>query len=158
MMRTISRPRLRRAVIGAIALLFTVTLASAALVAQDPPKKPDPPKPAAIAGKWAMTLDMSIGQATPALVFKQDGEKLTGTYTGRYGTFEFKGTIKERALQFSFQMDTDGGTTTMTFEGTVAVDGQSMKGTGTIEGLGDATWTAKRQKDGTPLRASSLHQ
>jgi hypothetical protein len=126
---------------------FLLVTAAAALVAQEPPKKPDPPKSLNIAGKWAMTLDMSIGQATPALVFKQDGEKLTGTYTGRYGTFEFKGTLKERALQFSFQMDTDGGTTTMTFEGEVAADGQTMKGTGTIEGLGDATWSAKRQKD-----------
>ena len=128
-------------------LCLVLVGASAALVAQEPPKKPDPPKTLNIAGKWTMTLDMSIGQATPALVFKQDGEKITGTYTGRYGTFEFKGTLKERALQFSFQMDTDGGTTTMSFEGEVAADAQTMKGSGTIEGLGDATWTAKRQKD-----------
>jgi hypothetical protein len=130
-----------------ILLGLVLVIASAALVAQEPPKKVDPPKPVAIAGKWAMTLDMSIGQATPALVFKQDGEKITGTYTGRYGTYEFKGTLKERALQFSFQMDTDGGTTTMAFTGVVAADGQTMKGDGTIEGLGDATWTARRQKD-----------
>lgn len=131
----------------AFTALVVLALASAALVAQEPPKKTDPPKPLAIAGKWTMTLDMSIGQATPALVFKQDGEKVTGTYTGRYGTFEFKGTLKERALTFSFQMDTDGGTTTMSFEGTVTADAQTMKGTGTIEGLGDATWTAKREKN-----------
>ena len=127
-------------------LSLVLVAASVALVAQEPPKKADPPKPLTIAGKWAMTMDMSIGQATPALVFKQDGEKITGTYTGRYGTFEFKGTLKERALTFSFQMDTDGGATTMAFEGTVAADGLTMKGTGTIEGLGDATWTAKRDK------------
>jgi hypothetical protein len=137
---------LRSAVIGAIALAFTITLTSAALVAQEPPKKADPPKALNIAGKWSMALDMSIGQATPALVFKQDGETLTGTYTGRYGTFEFKGTLKERALNFSFQMDTDGGTTTMTFAGEVSPDAQAMKGTGSIEGLGDVTWTAKRDK------------
>jgi hypothetical protein len=125
---------------------LVLAAASVALVAQEPPKKVDPPKPASIAGKWTMTLDMSMGQATPALVFKQDGEKVTGTYTGRYGTWEFKGTLKERALQFSFQMDTDGGTTTMAFTGVVAPDGQTMKGDATIEGLGDATWAARREK------------
>ena len=30
---------------------------------------------------------MEIGNATPALVLKQAGEKLTGTYTGRYGEY-----------------------------------------------------------------------
>ena len=127
-------------------LALILVAASAAVFAQEPPKKAEPPKPLSIAGKWTMTLDLSIGQATPALVFKQDGEKITGTYTGRYGTFEFKGTLKDRVLNFSFQMDTDGGTTTMAFAGEVAADAQSMKGTGTIEGLGDATWTAKRDK------------
>jgi hypothetical protein len=135
-----------RTSVRTLAMLLAGVLATVTLAAQEPPKKPEPPKPANIAGKWTMTLDMSMGQATPALVFKQDGEKVTGTYTGRYGTFEFKGTLKERTLNFSFSMDTDGGTTTMTFEGTVAADDQTMKGWGTIEGLGDATWSAKRDK------------
>jgi hypothetical protein len=123
-----------------------ILLMAVSIAAQEPPKKPDPPKPLDIAGKWAMTLQMEIGTANPALVFKQDGEKLTGTYTGRYGTFEFKGTLKAREIQFSFQMDTDGGQTTMSFFGEVAADAQTMKGTGTIEGLGDVTWSAKRDK------------
>ena len=129
-----------------VAIACTVALAAITLAAQEP-KKPEPPKPLDIAGKWAMTLQMEIGTATPALVFKQDGEKLTGTYTGRYGTFEFKGTLKAREIQFSFRMDTDGGPTTMSFAGEVAADAQTMKGTGTIEGMGDVTWSAKRDRN-----------
>ena len=130
-----------------VALVSALALAAITLVAQEPPKKPDPPKPLDIAGKWAMTLQMEIGTATPALVFKQEGEKLSGTYTGRYGTFAFKGTLKAREIQFSFQMDTDGGQTTMSFSGEVAADAQTMRGTGTIEGMGDVTWSAKRDRN-----------
>ena len=54
--------------------------------------------------------------------------------------------MKAREIEFSFQMDTDGGQTTMSFIGEVAADAQTMKGTGTIEGLGDVTWSAKRDK------------
>jgi len=115
--------------------------------AQQAPKPADPPKPIDITGKWVMTLNMEMGQATPALVFKQDGEKITGTYTGRYGTYELKGTLKVRALQFGFQMNADGQSVSMSFTGEVAADGESIvKGTGTLEGLGDVTWTAKRDK------------
>jgi hypothetical protein len=34
----------------------------------------------------------------------------------------------------------------MNFSGEVAADAQTMKGQATIEGLGDATWSAKRDK------------
>lgn len=99
-----------------------------------------------VTGKWTFDVQTGQGGGQPTVTFKQDGEKLTGTYTGRYGTFPFKGTLKAREIEFSFQMDTDGGQTTMSFIGEVAADAQMMKGTGTIEGLGDVTWSAKRDK------------
>ena len=34
----------------------------------------------------------------------------------------------------------------MSFRGEVAADAESMKGQATIEGLGDATWSARRDK------------
>ncbi len=98
-----------------------------------------------VTGKWAMTLEMSMGTATPSLDLKQDGTKITGTYTGRYGTFDLQGTLKDRAIQFSFNMSAEGETVTMTFAGEVAEDGQTMKGTATLGEMGDATWSAKKQ-------------
>ena len=47
---------------------------------QAPPEKKSVPS---VAGKWIVTLEMSMGTATPALDLKQDGTKITGTYTGR---------------------------------------------------------------------------
>jgi hypothetical protein len=132
-------------------LVFAVLLAvvgTASGAAQSPPSQEKPaPKPVAIAGKWAMTLEISgMGPASTSLDLKQDGEKITGAYTGRYGTFPLQGTLKARALTFAFTMNADGTEVTMSFAGEVAEDAQSMKGTATIAGLGDATWTAVRAK------------
>jgi hypothetical protein len=123
---------------------IAVVMTAIALSAQTP--SPAPPKPVSVAGKWNMTLELSIGTATPTLDLKQDGEKITGTYTGRYGTSQLQGTLKGRVLEFAFQIDADGQAATMSFRGEVAADAESISGQATIEGLGDATWTARRQK------------
>ncbi len=119
------------------------------LVVAAPSRQPQqkPEKAAvSVAGKWTMTLEMSMGTATPALDLKQDGTKITGTYTGRYGTFSLEGTLKDRTIQFSFQMSAQGEAQTLSFTGEVADDAQSMKGTAVLGEMGDATWSAKRER------------
>jgi hypothetical protein len=140
-------------------LALTVLLACAIAVAaapaapqagqnppQAPPKAP-PPKAVSVTGKWAMTLEMSLGTGTPTLNLTQDGEKIAGTYTGNYGTFDLTGTLKDRAIHFGFTMSAMGTDVYLDFAGEVAADGQTMKGSANLgEELGDATWTAKRVK------------
>lgn len=99
-----------------------------------------------VAGKWSMTLEMSMGTGTPVLDLKQDGEKISGTYTGRYGTFPLEGKLKEQAIEFWFTMNAEGQSVSMSFTGEVAADGQTMKGQATLGELGDATWSAKKEK------------
>ena len=97
-----------------------------------------------VTGKWTMTLEMSMGTATPALDLKQDGETISGTYTGRYGTYELHGTLKDRAIRFSFVMGSADQSVTMSFTGEVAADGQTMKGSADLGEMGEAAWSAKR--------------
>lgn len=106
--------------------------------------KPDKTSAPNVTGKWTMTLEMSMGTPTTALDLQQDGEQITGTYTGRYGAFSLQGTLKGLAIQFSFTMGADSPQV-MSFVGEVAADGQSMKGTASLGEMGDATWIAKRQ-------------
>ncbi len=134
----------------AVAVMATpamVSLTTARLVAQEqkPEQKPAP-KPVDVTGKWVLSLALPIGNATPGLVLKQDGEKLTGTYVGRYGEFALAGTRKGAAINFAFEMTAEGQTVPVTFTGEVAPDGQSMKGTGEMGGMGEMTWTATRDK------------
>ncbi len=133
-----------------LVVLFALAMAGAvgaAVSHQDKPGQAKPQKPSEpnVAGKWAMSLEMSQGTATPALDLKQDGTKITGTYSGRYGTFPLEGIIKGRTIQFSFAMGTEGQPQTMSFAGEVSADAQAMKGTASLGEMGEATWTAKRQ-------------
>ena len=109
-------------------------------------QKPDPKATPNIAGKWLMTLELSMGTGTPTLELKQEADKITGTYTGRYGTFPLEGHLKGRALEFAVQMSAEGQSLTLNFAGEVAADGQTMKGAAAMGEIGDATWTAKREK------------
>ena len=103
-------------------------------------------KPLDVTGTWAMALDMSVGPSEPLLELKQEGGKITGTYTGRYGSFALAGTIKARKLAFTFTMGSAAEPVEMAFTGEVSADGESMKGAATLGTMGDAIWTAKREK------------
>lgn len=101
-----------------------------------------------VAGKWNMALELpNMGTARPTLDLKQDGAKITGTYTGSYGTFQLEGLLKERIIEFGFSLNADGTMVQMSFRGEIAADGNSMvKGTGAIEGMGEIVWSAARAK------------
>ena len=132
---------MRRARVSALALAIGVVAGAMALAAQTPGK------PASVAGKWTVSLETESFTTTSPLEFKQDGEKLTGTYTSsRYGATPLQGTIKDRAIEFAFKLNVEGTDVPMAFKGEVAADGLSMKGRASIAEMGDATWTAKKEK------------
>ncbi len=100
-----------------------------------------------LTGKWAMALNMAMGVSSPLLTLKQAGEKITGTYQGRYGTFPLEGTLKGRSIEFWLTMTVESEKVEMSFTGEVAADGQSMHGAADLGQAGDATWTATREKE-----------
>jgi len=99
-------------------------------------------EPANVAGKWNAALQLESITGHPVLTFKQDGEKLTGTYEGHYGAFDLKGTVKDKKIEFTVKMLAEGSQTEGYFAGTV--EGDSIKGTVEFEGAGEGTWTAER--------------
>ena len=101
-------------------------------------------EPAKVAGVWNVALELETIKGHPVLTLKQDGEKITGTYEGRYGPSALEGTIKEKAIEFSVTFVAEGMQTTGAFAGTV--DGDTMSGTVDFEGAGDGTWSAARAK------------
>ena len=96
-----------------------------------------------VTGKWAFNVETSAGAGTPTFTFKQDGEKLTGHYTGTFGEADLTGTVKGADITFSFTVDAQGNSLKETYTGTV--DKDTMKGKLVIEGLGEGTFTAKKQ-------------
>lgn len=101
-------------------------------------------EPAKVAGTWNASLELESITGHPVLTFKQDGEKLTGTYAGRYGESALEGTIKDNKIQFAVTFVAEGMQTQGVFSGTV--DGDNMSGDVAFDGAGEGTWTAARVK------------
>jgi uncharacterized protein with FMN-binding domain len=98
--------------------------------------------PANVAGQWNLTVESPNGTANPSVVFKQDGETLSGTYTGRFGKSSVKGTIKGTEIKFSTTISPQGQDLEITYSGTV--DGDNMKGKVSFGAMGDGAFSGKK--------------
>lgn len=115
------------------ALIALILLVSAHLAAQA----------TNVTGEWAFNVTTDQGGGTPAITFKQDGEKLTGQYQGQLGAAELTGTVKGNAIHFTFTLDVQGQQAPVTYDGTVEKD--TMKGKMDIAGMVTGTFTATRK-------------
>ena len=96
-----------------------------------------------ITGEWAFTVQTDQGGGTPSITFKQDGEKLTGKYTGQLGAADLTGTIKGNDVKFTFTIDVQGQQAPVSYAGTV--EKNTMKGTLDIGGMATGTFTATKK-------------
>jgi hypothetical protein len=97
-----------------------------------------------VTGKWTFNVETSAGAGTPNITLKQEGEKLTGHYSGQLGEADLTGSVKGQDFTFVFTVDLQGNELKCTYKGS-AENKDSLKGTLNIAGLGDGTFTAKRQ-------------
>ena len=123
-------------IVPRVAAILCCSIALSAAIALEPAK---------VAGKWNGRLQLESISGSPVLTFKQDGEKLSGTYQGYYGATPLEGTIKEKEIAFAVTFNIEGTKTQGIFTGTV--DGDSMGGRVEFEGAGSGTWSAVRAKE-----------
>jgi hypothetical protein len=98
-----------------------------------------------VTGKWLFQVETSAGSGTPTVTLKQDDEKLTGHYSStNLGEAELNGTVKANTIQFSFVANVQDMQIDVAYSGTVESN-DAMKGTVTLGGVGQGTFTAKRQ-------------
>jgi hypothetical protein len=124
---------MKTALVAALALFVAIL----PLRAQD--------KPADVAGAWGITLEVGGNTAgTPSVTLKQDGEKITGTYSSQVlGERELTGTVKGNAITWEIAAEFDGNKIKVVYSGTVEKD--MMKGKVTLGDLGEGTFTAKKK-------------
>lgn len=96
-----------------------------------------------VTGTWAMAVETAAGSGTPTMVLKQEGEKLTGQYTGQLGEAPVTGTVKGSAVEMGFDITVQGTSIHVSYAGTV--DGTAMKGTVKLGDFGEGTFTGKKQ-------------
>lgn len=94
-----------------------------------------------ISGTWSAAVVLDAGQGTATFVFKQSGNKLTGTYSGTLGKADVTGTVDGNKVQWSFE-NADAGK--VGYSGSIEGD---KKITGSVEygQLGKGTFTAEKQ-------------
>lgn len=98
-----------------------------------------------VTGKWIFTVETSAGGGMPIVTLKQEGEKLTGHYSSaQLGEADLTGSVKGAAITFAFGTDVQGTHLDVTYSGTIDSK-DSMKGKVNLGGLGEGTFTAKRQ-------------
>ncbi len=96
-----------------------------------------------ISGTWDVTIEIQGNRGTPTFVLKQDGEKLTGTYSGMLGNAPITGTVQGDKVEWSFDVKSDQVSGKITYRGTVT--GSKMSGKATFGDLGEGTWEATRK-------------
>ena len=112
--------------------LFAVLVAGAAVLtspvlAQD------------VSGTWRAVVQLTAGSGEPTFVFAQEGDQITGAYTGTFGGTELTGTVTGETIEFSFELPMAG---TATYTGTIS--GDTMEGTCDYGPVGGGTWEAER--------------
>lgn len=133
--------------VGLVGLVGLVTPVAAVGPLTTPTSATLPTQPTArtaqtdLTGKWRMSLDMEMGRATPLLDLKQNESKLSGTYTGRYGSSPLSGDVDGRSVTFAVAMET----TTLHFRGEFKEDG-TLAGTADFGEMGAVKWTAAREQ------------
>lgn len=97
-----------------------------------------------VSGKWRFQVETNQGTGTPEFDLKQEGERLTGTYTGLFGTQPITGEVKGNQLSITIEGDYNGQTIVSTYKGKIT-GFNSMEGIVNFNEQIEATWTAKKR-------------
>jgi hypothetical protein len=103
-------------------------------------------------GTWKWSVDFGGNSIDFSLTLKQDGEKLTGTFSGGFDDSKTEitdGKVKDGVLSFKLDRKFNDQTISSTYTG--KVDGDAIKGSSETK-FGDQDpmkrdWTPKRVKD-----------
>jgi hypothetical protein len=95
-----------------------------------------------LSGTWNVKVDLGVGSpSNPTFVLKQDGEKLTGTYSGALGKVPVKGTVKGSEVIIDFE----ASGAAIHYKGKVDKDGKKIEGTADYGGQASGTFTAMKK-------------
>ncbi len=90
-------------------------------------------------GTWNLSVITPRGPGSPDFILKQEGNKLTGDYSGRFGQASVTGAVKGRNFEMKFTL---GGMTTV-YKG--KVDGKKMSGDVDFAGQETGTFTGEKK-------------
>lgn len=93
-----------------------------------------------VTGTWNAKVDLGSQGGSPTFVFKQDGEKLTGTYSGALGDSQLTGTVKASTISFDFEVQG----AKVHYEGKINSEATQIEGKCDYGGIASGTFVAKK--------------
>jgi hypothetical protein len=93
-----------------------------------------------ISGTWIAQVETDAGSGTPKFVLKQDGEKLTGTYSGALGEAKVTGSVKGQDVTIEFNAGA-----AIIYTGKLDDAGKVITGTCDLGGQARGTFQATKQ-------------
>ena len=98
-----------------------------------------------ISGTWVFSVELDDGgHGDPTFVLKQEGEKVTGTYSGPLGEQKVTGTVNANKAVFGFEASRDGETIKATYTGTIE-SATRMTGTVAFNDVARGKWTGTKK-------------
>src|SRR5205823_6956345 len=94
-----------------------------------------------ITGTWSASVVLDAGAGTATFNFKQNGEQLSGTYSGTLGDAKVTGTVKGDRAEWTFENDQAGK---ISYSGTIS-SATEMQGSVVYGLLGKGTFTAQKK-------------
>lgn len=95
-----------------------------------------------LTGTWNCKVVLGDQSGTPTFVLKQQGEKLTGTYSGALGDAPVTGTVKGSDVTIDFEVSG----AQIHYAGKVDKDGKKIEGTCDYGGQASGTFTATKKE------------
>ncbi len=124
---------MKKAVNLAVMVVLAVGLVMGASLAQAADKAVD------ITGTWDLAVETPSGTGNPVLEIKQEGNELSGTYSGAFGQAPLKGKIKGEKFEVKF----NSGGIDMVYKG--KSDGATMKGSVDLGQYGMGSFTGNKK-------------
>ena len=92
-----------------------------------------------LTGTWTVDVQTVMGSGNPTFVLKQEGEKITGTYSGSLGDSQVTGTLKGNVLHLEFSIQGN----LITYDGTATAT--SIDGKVNLADMASGTFSGKRK-------------
>ena len=129
---------MKRLIIMAVIALGLIIVGAGQMAAQS----------SSVAGEWDAAMSTPGGVRNFKIIFKVDGEKVTGTVKRADGDLPLQGTIKGSDLNFAYAIQYNGHDLVLTLTGKVA--GDAINGSVSFGGQADDEWSAKRTPAAKP--------
>lgn len=93
-----------------------------------------------VSGNWTMEVQTDAGSGSPTFVLKQEGEKITGSYTGQLGESAVTGTLKGNVIHLEFSIQGN----LITYDGTAS--STEMEGKVNLAEMATGTFKGKKKE------------